>query len=312
MVAVITINYNLHNHSIECVNSVLGSDYDNLKIFLIDNGSRPDDYNSLRQAFNGNPKVGIQRIEKNAGYVGGVNFGLEIAARENPDYFLIMNNDTIIDNKAISVLVSTAGRYNDNAIVSGKVYYYDHPDVLQHTGVIFNDLRYLTTTYPGRNEKDTGQCDTETSRDSLDDVFWIIPNKVFQTTGFYCNYFYLYAEQGDYAWRARRNGHSLIYTPGAKIWHKESMTAGGGNPKSPVIGYWRGQGLFISQYLHLKRKYFIINMLKSFMKYMYKSLFKNRETRLINQALLRGYFYGFRWMFTKKANNGFNPYLKTR
>ena len=223
-----------------------------------------------------------------------------------------MNNDTIIDSKAVSSLVEVAGRYNDNAIVSGKVYFFDQPDIIQHTGAIFTDRRFLTTSYPGKNEKDTGQCNEEAERDSLDDVFWLIPHKVFNTTGYYCNYFFLYAEQGDYAWRARENSHKLIYTPAAKIWHKESMTAGHGNSKSLQICYWRGQGMFISQYLHLERKYFIIFMLKNFMKYTVKSVFSGKETRKCTRAILRGYFYGFRWIFHKNANNGYNPYLKQK
>ncbi|MBN2863659.1 MAG: glycosyltransferase family 2 protein [Bacteroidales bacterium] len=312
MFAVITINYNLHNHTIDCVNSILRSDYNELKIFLVDNGSKQEDYNALQQAFIDNPKVNILRIETNTGYVGGVNFGLEKASRENPDYFLVMNNDTIIDEFAISALVSTAERHNDNAIISGKVCYFDQPDVIQHTGVIFTDKRYLTTYYPGRNEKDTGQCDTEEERDSLDDVFWLIPRKVFFETGYYCNYFYLYAEQGDYAWRARQKGFKLIYTPKAKLWHKESMTAGKGNPKSLAICYWRGQGIFISQYLHLRKKYFMLLVIRNMAKLAAKSVVTHRETRRCSFALLRGYLYGFRWMFNKRPNRGLNPYIKDR
>jgi len=312
MVSVITINYNLSSETISCVESVLRSEYQHFKIFLIDNGSLKDDYQRLLNTFSDNSKVEVYRLETNRGYVGGVNYGLEIAAREDTDYFLVMNNDTVIDKKAVSILVDAAKRFNDNAIVSGKVYYYDQPDVIQHTGVIFTDKRYLTTYYPGRNEKDIGQCDSEEERDSLDDVFWLIPRKVFQSTGYYSNYFFLYAEQGDYAWRARKNGFKLIYTPAATLWHKESMTVGRGNPKSKAIYYWRGQGIFIHQYLHLEKKYFFILMIKSFLKYITKSTFSEKETRQTTFALLRGYFYGFKWMFNNKPNNGFNPYIKKR
>lgn len=310
MVSVITLNYNLSSETILCVESVLRSDYQHLTIFLIDNGSPKEDYQRLLNTFSENPKVKVCRLETNRGYVGGVNYGLETASKDNPDYFLVMNNDTIIDKNAISVLVETAKRFDNNVIVTGKVYYFDHPDVIQHTGVIFTDKRYLTTYYPGRNEKDTGQSDTEEERDSLDDVFWLLPRKVFNVTGYYCNYFFLYAEQGDYAWRARKNGFKLIYTPAAKLWHKESMTAGRGNPKSKAVCYWRGQGIFIHQFLHLEKKYFFILMIKSFLKYIAKTIFSEKETRQTSFALLRGYFYGFKWMFYKKPNSGVNPYIK--
>ncbi len=310
MVAVITINYHLHNHTIPCVHSVLNSDFPDLKVFLIDNGSAEEDINAIIREFSVHLKVTLLRLEKNKGYVGGVNYGLEMAGKENPDYYMIMNNDTIIDKSAITMLVDTAKKHNDHAIVSGKVYYYDQPDILQHTGVIFSDHRYLKTTYPGKNEKDIGQCDVEKERDSLDDVFWLIPAQIVKDVGSYSNYFYLYAEQGDYAQRARRMGYKLIYTPNAKLWHKESMTAGGGNTRALPICYWRGQGMFIFQYRNLERKYFYRFMIINFMKYIIKSLFYRGNERKCTFATLRGYFYGFTWMFHKKPNNGYNPYLK--
>jgi GT2 family glycosyltransferase len=309
MVAVITINFNLHGYSIPCINTILGSDYSDIKIYLIDNGSEQEDYEALQKEFSDNPKIKIVRIEKNIGYVGGVNMGLEIASKVNPDYYMIMNNDTIIDKSAIKELVNTAVTYNNRAIISGKVYYYDQPDIIQHTGVMFTDTRYLKTTYPGRNEKDTGQCDEEKERDSLDDVFWLLPTQVVKDTGYYCDYFFLYAEQGDYALRARRKGYRLIYTPKAKLWHKESMTSGGGNVRALPKCYWSSQGRFIFQYRNLKKKYFYKLMIKNFLKYSAQSVLFRGDERKYAIATLRGYFYGFRWMFNKRPNNGYNPYL---
>jgi GT2 family glycosyltransferase len=309
MVAIVTINYNLHFHTIQCVNSLLNSDYYDIHIFLIDNGSEKDDYLKLVKAFSSTQIVTILRIDQNRGYVGGINYGLEAAIAKKPDYFLIMNNDTIIDRSAISELVCASVRYNNKAIISGKVYYYDSPDILQHTGIIFKDKRFLTTTYPGRNEKDIGQCDEETERDSLDDVFWLLPSEVVEKTGLYCNYFFLYAEQGDYAQRAKRLCFKLIYTPKAKIWHKESMTAGGGKTRSPAIYYWRAQGRFIFQYRNLKKQYFYATIFSNFLKYIARAVFSKGENQIRNAATFRGYLNGFKWLFHQKPNTGYNPYL---
>ncbi len=310
MVAVITINYNLHKDTIACVKSILESDYPDFIIYLIDNGSEHEDYQVLLKKFKGNSKVRILRMEKNKGYVGGVNHGLENAFKEKPGYYMVMNNDTIIDKYAITELVNTAKKHNDNAIVSGKVFYYDHPNVLQHIGVIITDPRYRKTYYPGKNEKDVGQHDQEAERDSLDDVFWIIPAKIFKDVGYYCNYYFLYAEQGDYAHNARKKGYKLIYTPKAKMWHKESMTAGGGDPRALPIYYWRGKSSFISSYRNLKTKYFIIKNVKDVSKFIIKALVAKTQHRKANIARIRGYWAGFKWLFNKKPDNGYNPYIK--
>lgn len=309
-VIIITINYNLSSETISCVKSILASDYEDLLIYLIDNGSEPQDYNSLIDSFGSNSKVRILRIEKNCGYVGGVNYGLKKVLKTDSDYIIIMNNDTIIDKVAISYLVESARINSDKAIVSGKVYYYDHPDILQHTGVIFTDSRFLTTKYPGRDERDIGQFEAELERDSLDDVFWLLPVSLVKDVGYYCDYFFLYAEQGDYAQRARRKGYKLIFTPKAKIWHKVSMTTGAGSKNALPICYWRGQGLFVFQFRNLKTKYFIVTMVKRFLKLSAMALLMRGDERRCSYARLRGYFWGFRWLFNKRPNDGYNPYIK--
>jgi GT2 family glycosyltransferase len=309
MVAVITINYNLASDTIRCIDSVIASEYEDFLIYLVDNGSSQEDYQTLTDSLGSTSHVRILRLEKNCGYVGGVNHGLKVALEDRPDYFLVMNNDTIIDPMALSHLVNCSKRHYNRAIVTGKVYYYDRPDVLQHTGVVFLDRRFLTTIYPGRNETDAGQFNVEMERDSLDDVFWLLPAGLLKDVGLYCEYFFLYAEQGDYAQRARRKGYKLIFTPDAKIWHKVSMTTGGGNNLSLPACYWRGQGLFVFQYRNLKTKYLIVMMLKNLYRMSSRALLMKNQERKRAIAKLQGYLWGFGWALNKRTNTGENPYL---
>ena len=133
-VLIITLNYNQNDYTIKCVESILQSDYENHSILLIDNGSTNENYTELKNKLPVNEKVYLHRIKQNRGYVGGINYGLEEGAKLKPDYFLIMNNDTIIDKVAISELVRTCMDYNNQAIVTGKVYHYDEPQKIQHVG----------------------------------------------------------------------------------------------------------------------------------------------------------------------------------
>ena len=87
-------------------------------------------------------RIILKRIIQNRGYVGGINYGLEEGIKLNPDYFLIMNNDTIIDKNAITELVNACKRHEDKAIVTGKVYHYEEPNKLQNIGYYFKN-KYL-------------------------------------------------------------------------------------------------------------------------------------------------------------------------
>jgi len=312
-VVIITLNYNQSKMTLECIDSILKSSYRNYKLIVVDNGSRKEEYDYLIN--NVDSKVLVRKIEKNCGYVGGVNHGFSEANEFNPDYFLIMNNDTLLDEKAIHYLFEAAERNKQNAIVSGKIYHFDKPNILQRTGSFFSDKNYLKEIYPGKDEEDRGQHDKEEERDMLDDIFWLIPKKIFQEVGYYSNNFFLYCEQGDYALRAVKKGFKLVYTPKAKIWHKGSVTTGEGNKLSPAVNFWRNKGSVIYLYRNIKKKYFYLKLLKSLPKLIIKNTFNFLYLRSTNDkrsdyAALVGYLYGIKWIFNKKPDDGYNPFIK--
>jgi hypothetical protein len=42
-----------------------------------------------------------------------------------------------------------------------------------------------------------------------------------------------------------------------------------------------------------------------------RSVLLSGDIRKASFAKLRGYLWGFKWMISKKPNNGYNPYIKT-
>jgi GT2 family glycosyltransferase len=310
LVVVITINYNQSKMSLECIDSILKSSYKNYKIVLVDNGSKNSEFEILKA--NLNSSVIVERIDQNCGYVGGVNRGLNVGSKYEPEYFLIMNNDTVIDRDAVHFLADAGERYDQNAIISGKVYHFDLPEIIQYTGSFFSSRRYLKETYPGKDEKDEGQLDDENERDMLDDIFWLLPRKIYLDIGDYSDNFFLYAEQADYALRAVKKGYKLIYTPKAKIWHKGSLTSGGGERFSPPVNFWRKKSMVIYLYRNTLKIYFLITIVKTLIKSSIKNILNLRNTKdkKSEYAALVGYLYGIKWIFNKKPDSGHNPFIK--
>lgn len=311
LVTVISINYNHSYDTIKCVESILKSKYNNFHIFIIDNGSEEHDYKQLKECYENNEMVSIIHIRKNVGYVGGVNKGLEEAAKKEPDYFLIMNNDTIIDKEAILALVETAEKYSGNAIVSGKVYNMDKPDTLQYIGQWCRNHKKIDFPPYVKNgqEKDLGQYDNEMEMAMLDDIFWLLPNNVFREVGYYSTNFFLYGEQNDYALRALKKGYKLIYTPKAKIWHHHHLTTAVGKKESPAIDYWKAFSFLMLQYLHSNRKHFLIFYFKNLTKILTKVLLCKIKYIKVKPQLY-AYIFFTKWLLNKTPNDGYNPFIK--
>lgn len=311
-VIVVTLNYNQSKMTLECVDTILKSNYNNFKLLIIDNGSSEVEYQYLTNNLAG-LSVEIEKIKKNCGYVGGVNKGLEKALEYDADYFLVMNNDTIIDREAIKYLVDAGERYNQKAIISGKVYHYDRPDVFQYIGGVLKNKRYMIMDNIHRNELDDGQCDIEMKMDMLDDIFWLLPKRIVKNVGNYSSHFFLYAEQADYARRALDEGYLLIYTPRAKIWHKGSITTSDGNRLAPHLSYWRAKGSTIYRAKHLRKPFFWNYSIGLLVKLTFKSMaymvLGKKELSQRNLAALRGVINGIKWNFNRVEDTGYNPYL---
>lgn len=314
IVIIITLNYNQNNYTIHCINSLLESDYENFKILLVDNGSTEENYNCLKNQLGKEPKIILKRLVKNCGYVGGINFGLREGSKYNPDYFLIINNDTIIDKYSISVLVYTCRNFQNKAIVSGKVYHYNEPNKLQYGGMALTNKNKLRFEAFGVNEIDKGQYDSLEQRDWLDDTFWLFPYDLYNMIGEYSEYFWFNAEQADFALRAQSVGYSLIYTPDAKIWHKGSASIGGRN-KNPKRAYWHVQSTLIFRFIHLSKKYFLIEyltILKGIITTYAKSILKKLKGHPSEldyaKAKWLGFIYFNKWLLKRNKNDGYNPF----
>jgi GT2 family glycosyltransferase len=259
-VIVLTLNWNGKSLMDDCLSSYLANDYPNFEVVMIDNGSTDGSVEYVRQKF---PQVNILENGKNLGYSGGFNKGLEYAFdRNNADYVLITNNDVKSDDRIISALVETAETDPIIGFTIGKVYYFDQPDILQTVGKRDDPVK-LNGGHIGAHETDTGQYDVPAERAFCDDIYWLVKRELYEKTGGYDTTFFLQAEDFDWQVRAKDLGYKLMYTPDAKLWHKESMTLGKTSAKkayydtrNPLIVIMKHKSPeFIKQYF----RYFLKN-----------------------------------------------------
>jgi GT2 family glycosyltransferase len=85
-----------------CLRSVFGSDYPNLKVVLVDNGSAEPCGQRLKQQF---PQVDLVELSENRGFAGGGNACLRRGLELGADYVQLIGNDCVLDKDAISQLV---------------------------------------------------------------------------------------------------------------------------------------------------------------------------------------------------------------
>jgi len=242
-VIVLILSYNGKALLQDSISTYLKNDYESFKLVLVDNGSTDGTKDYVENHF---PEVYVHRTEKNLKYSGGLNFGMEYAfSVKNADYVLITNNDVVADKGLISALVKTSVTDDKIAFTIGKVYYYDAPDTFQTVGKRFDPVLW-NAGHIGYNEKDTGQYETIEERAWCDDIYWLVKREIWEKTGGYDTEFAFQGEDFDWQIRTKQLGYKIMYTPNAKLWHKESMTIG---KTSPFKAYYDARNPLI---IHMK------------------------------------------------------------
>lgn len=314
-VVVLVINFNQSRVTGECVKSLLLSSYKNFQVFIIDNGSSEYDYELLQSyiAELDNTKIDMIRLDTNIGYVGGINKGLYVVKKYDPEYILILNNDTEIDESALYNMVAVQENYQNKAIVSGKVYNFDDRETLQYIGQYADPNNGLNCipVVSDRREKDSGQYDYEIEMGMLDDIYWLFPYSLYKDIGGYSTDFFLYGEQNDFALRAKAIGYKLIYTPNASLWHMGSITTAGGNSDSVRIEYWKKTAILKLAILHLDAKsssrfisqWFIRETVKVILRYLV-----GKKSWLHVKCHFLAYRHFSHWRIIRYSDNGFNPF----
>jgi len=275
----------------DAVSSYLANDYENFEVVVIDNGSSDGTEAYVKDKW---PEVYLHRTDVNLGYSGGFNFGLDYAfKRRKADYVLVTNNDVKVDPRVIRSLVSVAETDKQIGFVSGKVYYYDEPEVLQTVGKHPHPVKWNGDHIGGRT-RDEGQFEQVEERIFMDDIFTLVRREVYEAVGGYDETFKFQAEEFDWQARAKSAGFKLFYTPHAKIWHKESMTIG---KRSAFKAFYDARNPMLVILKHQSpaffRRYFWDHLKRGVIR---TSLLNIKQMRpQVSLKIWQGFFSGMQW-----------------
>lgn len=105
MIGFVIVNYNSFQDVIKCINSIENTTKEQYKIFIIDNASTDDSFNSLKRKYRKTANIEIILAEKNGGYSSGNNIGINRALSEGITEIIISNSDIIFYQGAVENLV---------------------------------------------------------------------------------------------------------------------------------------------------------------------------------------------------------------
>lgn len=246
-VFIIIVNWNGKRDTLQCLHSLSKETYRNKEIIVVDNGSIDGSIKAIKEAY---PLCNVIAEQRNIGFAAGNNKGIEQALDLGADAVILLNNDTIVATNLISSFLSTASEY-PNAILGAKIYQMDNPSKLDHLGGNWNSAAGNFDLI-GKGESKLHYT-TSIAMDYACGCALFIPSSILRRVGLLDVNYFLYWEDSDFCFRARRLGHETRLCPHAKVWHigSHSMTT---HSIQTIYFWWRNRLRWINKNLTRSEK----------------------------------------------------------
>jgi GT2 family glycosyltransferase len=280
MVSIIILNYNGKKYLEQCINSVLSQSYYDFEIIFIDNASDDGSFEYVQTNF-GDPKIKKYKSEKNLGFAGGNNFGLQFTSGE---YIVLLNNDTVVEKDWLKYLVAAMESDEKVGIAQSLVYTEGVPEKFYKKNGTINIFGHNIMEVFEIKENGIGEiiqangCSLIIRKDLL--------NKI---NGLFLDEYFLYAEDTFLSLKAKFAGYKILHTSKSVVHHVGCGTTRNQIPSE--IYFYQERNRLLNFFLFFSTsfvwKYIPLFILNYKIKFFY-CLFSGRYSM---KGLFRSYFW---------------------
>lgn len=284
LVSVVILNYNgltyLGKDLENCLKSVIESDFNNLEVIFVDNGSLDGSADFIQEKFKSMVKV--VRNSSNLGWSEGFNSGIRVASGK---YIALLSNDMTVEREwlkpalDIMELDPAVGLTGFKRLVKGKSNLIDG---------IGSDLYLCGRVKPiGTYELDKGQYDLNIENLDFIGGAMVLRRKTLQQTGPFDPDFKIFSEDVDLCFRIRKHGYKTVYVHNAVIWHRAHSTLKGMDSKGSFMEYMANKNRIRCDIIH----FVLIRLLSVFLVDTIWFLLANSNSKLL---LLKAYIWNIK------------------
>jgi GT2 family glycosyltransferase len=225
------VSYNTKELVVRCLASILehtqGVSY---QVILVDNASKDGTAEVVEADF---PSVEVIHSSKNVGFPSAINMAL---AQAKGRYFVMFNSDTALLNDTFTELVRFTDQHPECGIACPQLYYPDGTVQVSHYPFRNPQKRAFREVYPRINElqftlglrkrrKKVAVSPREVPSEPIEvqrprGVCFMIRKECIDDIGPMDGNFFIFAEDVDWAWRAKLAGWKRFLVPSAKLMHE--------------------------------------------------------------------------------------------
>ncbi len=219
-IAVVIVNYNGYDDTIECLNSIREINYKKYHVIAVDNASNDTSINNIKSIF---PEIHFIKSHKNLGFTGGNNLGVEKAYELDVKYVFFLNNDTIISKNILTDLASFMEKNPEYGLIGPLTYYYNDKNTIAFAGGhIDRNTGLITFYHKGKNRTELSEVFFPCS--FIEGAALFVRTDLFKKIGGFNDDYFLTSEESELCIKIKDLGYKLGVLNSCSIWHKVSKS----------------------------------------------------------------------------------------
>lgn len=221
-VGIFICNYNKRDFVVNCVKSLLGQNFRDFDLFVVDNASTDDSVEKLREVYG--DKITIIENSENLGGSGGFNTGIRRGYNDGYKYIMLVDNDTVFDSNAVGELYKFLEENSDAGMAGSKVLYMQNPSVIQEFGgKIYWENYSVEGRYKGNTDSSSLLEFEEV--DYLAACSLMVKREVIDKIGFMDEECFIYWDDTDWGHRCKLSGYKCYAISSSKVLHNGSFVS---------------------------------------------------------------------------------------
>ena len=221
--SIILIVYNGRPYLEECLDSLRRAFLPGTEVVIVDNAST-DGSAELARAHMSQARLVVNA--SNRGFAAACNQG---AATAQGEVLVFLNQDTRVEPNWLRALLEIF-RDDSVGLVTSTVLWMDEPKRVQSCG---QDVHYTGLVFGRAFGVPRAEVPAPAEVGAVSGVSFAVRRDVWDALGGLCEPFFMYYEETDLSWRARRAGYRCWYAPDSVVYH-----AGRTDRPGPAALYW--------------------------------------------------------------------------
>lgn len=224
-VGAVVVNYKARDHLVACVRSLRAEGVDD--VIVADNDSRDGSREALAAS---DPAARFLPTGGNRGYGTAANRGAALAVG---DLLLVCNSDVVLEPGAVKALAAVLDADRRVAIVGPRVdnddgTLYPSPRTFPDLGVALGHAFLGQVAPRNRFTRRYRMLDWDHTRtleaEWVSGACFLVRREAWVSLGGFDESYFMYVEDVDLCWRARREGWKVAFDPAARVTHAQGVS----------------------------------------------------------------------------------------